>query len=146
MSTTEPTMVDVTAAVLKSHARDKNPDTDTALDVLSFVARQQQAEAAWRENTTWAYVHDAEARVRLLSDGLAWALDQVEYGGTTAQYERCLDRIRMVHSLSYGGPILDWYKQTERDHHERVCAGGGAMVPDDRPVHPMFRFERDGAR
>lgn len=131
---TAPTIVDVAAAVVNSHGADDPTET---LDVLSFIARHQQAEAAWRENTAWDMPHRETARYRCLSDGVAAALAAREVGGTTRDYERAIGRVQDAIAASWNGPVLDWYVADERARLEQ--AANGQFGARERSPHPMYR-------
>lgn len=121
MSEREPNMVDVAL---------KLPE---AGDVLSLIADHMAADAAHRSEMMNAWLIEAKAESKLLDDGMTWALGESTWGGTTAQYEVTLDRVRWVQRCAgYINPIKRWYiEQFTEDLFTKA-------------VHPSFLDRPDG--
>jgi hypothetical protein len=90
------------------------PEDDDVNTLLGAIFAQQEADANHYQKMQDNWWAETRAKLRIMHDGIAWALRNNQWGGTTAQYEQCLTRIC---NLEYPPlEILDWYKQQELEH------------------------------
>lgn len=113
-----PTIVDVTAAVIKSKAKTKG-EADAGLDVLSFIVRQQERDRDFFDRIQNQWQDQARAEVVAMRHGINAAVARCDRLGTTRSYEDCLEEIMVaMDNARYHGPIRDFYIEQERKARE----------------------------
>lgn len=120
----EPTMVDLGREFA---------DDDATSELLSAIGRQMERDAEHRQNFLDRIHNEAKAEALALRHGVMHALETVTYGGTTAQYEDCLQEIQLALDVSrFDGPVKRWYIEQEenatginRERHPSYQRAGG---------------------
>lgn len=132
MNNDTPTMADAAAAIIA----EDGPDSP-ALDLLSQIGRSMARDAEHRQDLLDSYAAKDNGRRLYLEHGVAAALGNSEWGGTTRQYEDTLATIQQVLDTARWG---DPHHNSGLKFYVSQCAEQpGGMAPLDPDVWHGFQ-------
>lgn len=126
--------------IVDATAKFQKEGGDEVVPLLSAIFDHQQKNAEMHQRQQdhwWAEDRAKEAMVR---HGVLAALAQCPFGGTTAEYELCMERIRTVLSQGTGDPIYHWYLEKQL----KVIQDAEMFSKDSDPVHPNYARHTTG--
>lgn len=107
-------------------------ESPEALSLLSAIFAYNEGERKRMDGLLETWAQRDRASYWAMRHGVLAALKSAEFGGTTRDYERVLDRVQnAVHNSSYG-PIHEWYCNAVA---ERAAEGQHFTEP---PMHEFY--------
>lgn len=131
MNKDKATMVDAAAAIIAEDGLDS-----PALDLLSQIGRSMERDAEHRQNLLDSFAAKDNGRRLYLEHGIAAALANSEWGGTTRQYEDTLATIQQVlDTARWGDPN---FNSALKFYVSQCAEQPGGMAPLDPEVWHGF--------